>query len=210
ATQCSWNRILAWFASDLYLDGKPFDACSRGILKRQTDAAAEMGYSFNLGIETEFFLYKDTPDGGFAPLSDRDTAAKPCYDPRLLMDNLPVIDELVEAMNEMGWGVYSFDHEDANGQFETDFKYADALTMADRFVFFRMMANEIARKHGAFATFMPKPLVGDNGSGMHVHQSLSKGGTNLFSGDGYGGLSQLALWYIGGIFKHAKAINAFP
>jgi glutamine synthetase len=110
ATQCSWNRSLAWFASDLYLDGKPFDACSRGILKRQTEAASEMGYSFNLGIETEFFLYKDTPDGGFAPLSDRDTAAKPCYDPRLLMDNLPVIDELVEAMNEMGWGVYSFDH----------------------------------------------------------------------------------------------------
>ena len=138
-------------------DGKPFDACSRGILKRQTEAAAALGYTFNLGIETEFFLFKDTPDGGFAPISERDDMAKPCYDPRLLMDNLPIVDELVQAMNEMGWGVYSFDHEDANGQFETDFKYTDALGMADRFVFFRMMANEIARKHGAFATFMPKP-----------------------------------------------------
>src|SRR3546814_7242836 len=125
---------------------------------------------------------KDTPDGGFAPLSDRETAAKPGYDPRLLMDNLPVIDELVEAMNEMGWGVYSFDHEDANGQFETDFKYADALTMADRFVFFRMMANEIARKHGAFATFMPKPSAQRTGSGEHYHMHLSDlaYGKNLF------------------------------
>nr|WP_206202179.1 hypothetical protein [Tepidiphilus succinatimandens] len=89
--------------------------------------------------------------------SERDDMTKPCYDPRLLMDNLPIIDELVDAMNEMGWGVYSFDHEDANGQFETDFKDADALSMVGRFVFFRMMANEIACKHGAFATFMPKP-----------------------------------------------------
>jgi len=214
ATQCSWNRSLAWFASDLYLDGKPFDACSRGILKRQTDAAAEMGYSFNLGIETEFFLYNDTPDGGFAPLSDRDTAAKPCYDPRLLMDNLPVIDELVEAMNEMGWGVYSFDHEDANGQFETDFKYADALTMADRFVFFRMMANEIARKHGAFATFMPKPSAQRTGSGAHYNMSLADlaSGKNLFEVDGedpHGcGVTPLAYHFIAGVLKHAKAICA--
>ncbi len=173
-----------------------------------------MGYSFNLGIETEFFLYKDTPDGGFAPFSDRDTAAKPCYDPRLLMDNLPVIDELVEAMNEMGWGVYSFDHEDANGQFETDFKYADALTMADRFVFFRMMANEIARKHGAFATFMPKPSAQRTGSGAHYNMSLADlaSGKNLFEVDGedpHGcGVTPLAYHFIAGVLKHAKAICA--
>ena len=215
ATQCSWNRSLAWFASDLYLDGKPFDACSRGILKRQTEAAAEMGYSFNLGIETEFFLYKDTPDGGFAPLSDRDTAAKPCYDPRLLMDNLPVIDELVEAMNEMGWGVYSFDHEDANGQFETDFTYTDALGMADRLVFFRLMAGEIARKHGAFASFMPKPSATRTGSGAHYNMSLAdlKTGKNLFDtangDDTYGcGVTAMAYHFIAGVMKHAKAISA--
>src|SRR3546814_17371734 len=99
---------------------------------------------------------KDTPDGGFAPLSDRDTAAKPCYDPRLLMDNLPVIDELVEAMNEMGGGVYSLDHEDANGQLETDSKYANASTMADPSVFSPTRANEIAPNTGHFAPSIPK------------------------------------------------------
>lgn len=214
ATQCSWNRDLAWFASDLYLDGKPFDACSRGILKRQTEAAAALGYTFNLGIETEFFLFKDTPDGGFAPISERDDMAKPCYDPRLLMDNLPIVDELVQAMNEMGWGVYSFDHEDANGQFETDFKYTDALGMADRFVFFRMMANEIARKHGAFATFMPKPSANRTGSGAHYNMSLAdiETGKNLFEVDGedpYGcGVTPLAYHFIAGVLKHAKAICA--
>ena len=214
ATQCSWNRELAWFASDLYLDGQPFEACSRNILKRQTEAAAALGYRFNLGIETEFFLLKDTPEGGFAPLSARDTAAKPCYDPRGLMDNLPIIDELVEAMNEMGWGVYSFDHEDANGQFETDFKYTDALGMADRFVFFRMMANEIARKHGAFASFMPKPSANRTGSGAHYNMSLADlgSGQNLFEvagEDPHGcGVTPLAYHFIAGVLKHAKAICA--
>ena len=138
---CPWNRKLAWFPGNLYLNGAPFEACSRNIFRRQLSAAEDMGYRFNLGIETEFFLFRDTEHGGFAPLSDRDNLGKPCYDPRTLMDNLPVIDELVDAMNELGWDVYSFDHEDANGQFETDFKYADGLTMADRLVFFRMMAN---------------------------------------------------------------------
>ena len=86
ATQCTWNRQLAWFASDLHLNGEPFQACSRHILKRQLAAAAELGFSFNLGIETEFFLFKDTEDGGFAPISDRDVLDKPCYDPSVLME----------------------------------------------------------------------------------------------------------------------------
>jgi pimeloyl-ACP methyl ester carboxylesterase len=142
---CPWNPELAWFPSDLYLDGAPFEACSRNILKRQVAAAAEMGFTFNLGIETEFFLFRDGEEGSFEPISTRDTLAKPCYDPRTLGDNMHIVGELVEAMNNLGWDVYSFDHEDANGQFETDFTYTDALNMADRLVFFRLMANEIAR-----------------------------------------------------------------
>ncbi|MFE8070345.1 type III glutamate--ammonia ligase [Marinobacteraceae bacterium S3BR75-40.1] len=211
---CPWNRQLAWFASDLHLNGVPFEACSRNILKRQTEAAAAMGYTFNLGVETEFFVFRETEDGGFTPFSDRDSAEKPCYDPRTLMDNLPIMDELVEAMNELGWDVYSFDHEDANGQFETDFHYADALTMADRFVFFRMMANEIARKHGAFASFMPKPFADRTGSGAHYNMSLAdaKTGRNLFEPEGDDphncGISQLAYHFIGGVLRHAGAISA--
>lgn len=212
--QCAWNKELAWFASDLYLDGKPFSACSRGALKRQTDAAAAMGYTFNLGIETEFFLFKDKADGGFEPLSQRDNLAKPCYDPRGLMDNLHIVGELVEALNDIGMDVYSFDHEDANGQFETDFKYSDALTMADRFVFFRLLANEIARKHGAFASFMPKPSADKTGSGAHYNMSLAdlETGRNLFEPNGDDvhecGVSQLGYHFIAGVLKHAQAICA--
>ncbi|UZD65743.1 MULTISPECIES: type III glutamate--ammonia ligase [Marinobacter] len=211
---CPWNRQLAWFPGNLYLNGEPFEACSRNIFRRQLDAAADMGYRFNLGIETEFFLFRDTEDGGFAPVSERDTAGKPCYDPRTMMDNLAIMDEIVEAMNELGWDVYSFDHEDANGQFETDFRYADGLTMADRFVFFRMMANEIARKHGAFASFMPKPFADRTGSGAHYNMSLAdlKTGENLFEANGndaHGcGISKLAYHFIAGVLKHAGAISA--
>ena len=214
ATQCPWNRDLAWFASDLYLDGQPFDSCSRMVLKRQLAAAAAMGFRFNLGIETEFFLFKETADGGFEPISARDDLDKPCYDPRGLMDNLHIVGELVEALNEVGMDVYSFDHEDANGQFETDFKYADALTMADRFVFFRMLANEIARKHGAFASFMPKPSAKRTGSGAHYNMSLADlaTGQNLFEPQGDDlhqcGISKLGYHFIAGVLKHAPAICA--
>ncbi len=215
ATVCPWNPELAWFASDLYLDGAPFEACSRNILKRQVSLAADLGLTFNLGIETEFFLFKDSDDGSFEPISARDTLAKPCYDPRGLMDNMPIIGELVEAMNAMGWDVYSFDHEDANGQFETDFTYTDALGMADRLVFFRLMANEIARKHGAFASFMPKPSATRTGSGAHYNMSLAdrETGKNLFDvangSDPHGcGVTEMAYHFIAGIMKHAKAISA--
>lgn len=213
-TICPWNPQLAWFASDLHLDGAPFEACSRNILKRQVAAAADMGLTFNLGIETEFFLFKDTADGCFTPVSDRDDLAKPCYDPRTMFDNLPIIDELVDAMNTLGWDVYSFDHEDANGQFETDFTYTDALNMADRLVFFRLMANEIARKHGAFASFMPKPSANRTGSGAHYNMSLAdrETGRNLFepgNDDPHGcGVSSMAYHFIAGIIKHAQAISA--
>jgi glutamine synthetase len=213
--QCQWNPELAWFASDLYLNGEPFEACSRNILKRQLDKAAAMGFTFNLGIETEFFLLRQNEEGKPEPLSSRDTLDKPCYDIPTMMDNLPIIDELVKGMDDMGWGVYSFDHEDANGQFEIDFNYTDALTMADRLVYFRLFANEIARKHGAFASFMPKPFANKTGSGAHFNMSLanSETGENLFEvkpeDDRYDcGVSELAYQFIGGVLRHAKAISA--
>lgn len=213
--QCQWNPELVWFASDLYLNGAPFDACSRTILKRQLDRAAAMGFTFNLGIETEFFLLRQTADGGFAPVSARDVQEKPCYDISIMMDNIAILDDLVEAMSAMGWGVYSFDHEDANGQFEIDFNFTDALTMSDRVVYFRLLANEIARKHGAFASFMPKPFANRTGSGAHYNMSLadSNSGKNLFSPaagkDVYDcGVSELAYQFIGGILRHARAISA--
>lgn len=213
--QCQWNPELAWFASDLYLNGKPFNACSRNILKRQLEKAASMGFTFNLGIETEFFILRKNGDGVVVPVSDRDTLDKPCYDVPVMMDNIGMIDELVQAMDAMGWGVYSFDHEDANGQFEIDFSYSDALTMADRLTYFRLLANEIARRHGAFASFMPKPFADRTGSGAHYNMSLASvdTGQNLFAPeagrDRYEcGVSELAYQFIGGVLRHAKAISA--
>jgi glutamine synthetase len=213
ATVLPWKPEVVWFASDLYLKGKPFDACCRGILKKVLAEAADMGFGFNLGIETEFFMLKETADGQPVPISDRDVLAKPCYDIQGLLDNYTWVTEIVEAMNQMGWDVYSFDHEDGNGQFETDFAYCDALKMADRLVFFRLMVKEIARKHGFFATFMPKPFANRTGSGAHYNMSLSdlETGKNLFeeADDPRGcGLSKLGYQFIAGILRHAPAICA--
>jgi glutamine synthetase len=213
ATVLPWNPEIAWFASDLYLEGAPFEACSRNILKRVVAQAADMGYTFNLGIETEFFILKDHEDGGFGPVSPNDTLDKAAYQTQGVFDNYAVVDEIVQSMNQLGWDVYSFDHEDANGQFETDFNYTDVLNMADRFVFFRMMAKEIAKRHGYFASFMPKPFDDRTGSGAHYNMSLADihTGKNLFeaSDDPRGcNLSELGYHFIGGVLKHAAAICA--
>ena len=211
-TVLPWQPEVAWFASDLHLQGEPFTACSRNILQRVRAEAAAMGYRFNLGIETEFFVLKRGADGRAVPFSDRDTLEKPAYDVRGLLDNLPWLDELVCAMNQLGWGVYSFDHEDGPGQFETDFDYADALTMADRLTFFKLMAKEIAQRHGLIASFMPKPFGDRTGSGAHYNMSLAdlETGQNLFVAESAapGTVSRLADHFIAGILRHAAAICA--
>ena len=207
-----WQKEVAWFASDLHLRGEPFEACSRNVLHRVRAEAAAMGYRFNLGIETEFFVLKRNGAGELVPYSERDTLDKPAYDVRGLLDNLPWLDELVQAMNGLGWGVYSFDHEDGPGQFETDFDYAEVLTMADRLTFFKLMAKEIAHRHGLIATFMPKPFGDRTGSGAHYNMSLADlaSGENLFI-DPAGkpaAVSRLAEHFIAGILRHAAAICA--
>lgn len=208
-----WAREVAWFAADLWCEGKPFEPCSRNILKRVMARAARQGYRLDLGMEAEFFVLRDTPDGGYAPLSTRKNLDKPAYDIARLMDNLPWLDELVSSMNELGFGVYSFDHEDGIGQFEVDFNYFDALAMADNFVFLRWMAHEIARRHGGFASFMPKPYGDRAGSGAHFNLSIAdlETGSNLFatSADPRGcGLTSLGYQFIAGVLRHLPAICA--
>lgn len=214
ATILPWNSEVVWFASDLHLVGEPFKACCRTILKNTLKQAAEMGYQFNLGIETEFFIFKETGEGtnlGFAPVSDRDTLPKAAYALPTVLDNYKILDRIVSAMNDLGWDVYSFDHEDAQGQFETDFTYCDALTMADRLTFFRFMVKELAREEGYFASFMPKPFANQTGSGAHYNMSLAdlQTGKNLFEdANDPCGLSNLGYQFIAGVLKHAKAIVA--
>ena len=208
-----WNPEIAWFSSDLYCAGAPFEAGSRNILGRALAKAKTMGLGMNMGMEAEFFMFQDTPDGGYKPLSGKPHLDKPCYDVSRLLDNMGWIGELVSAMNGLGWDVYSFDHEDGIGQFEMDFTYFDALTMADNYVFFRVMANEIARKHGGFASFMPKPYGDRAGSGAHLNMSLYdiSTGENLFKAveDPRGcGLSPLGYKFIAGVLRHLPAICA--
>ena len=207
-----WQTNVAWFASNLWCEGKPFEACSRNILARAVKKAADLGFTFNLGLEAEFYVLKDGADGP-VPVSDRDALAKPCYDGYGALDNLHWLSELVDAMDALGWDVYSFDHEDGNGQFEVDFKYADAMTMADRYVFLRMMANAIARRHGYFASWMPKPFANKTGSGAHYNMSLAglDTGENLFAdgADARGcGLSTLGYQFEAGVLRHLPAISA--
>lgn len=208
-----WQPEVAWFASDLWSEGKPFEPCSRNILKRVTEKAAGMGYGMNMGLEAEFFVFEDDDEGGYMPISPRHHLDKPAYDVTRLLDNLHWIGDLVQAMNDLGWDVYSFDHEDGIGQFEIDFAYADVMTTADRYIFFRRMAGEIAGLYGGFASFMPKPYGNRAGSGAHFNISFydPKTGKNLFEDkkDPRGcNLSKLGYQFTAGVLRHLPAICA--
>jgi glutamine synthetase len=208
-----WQPDIAWFASDLWCEGKPFPACSRKIFKDVLASAAEMGYRFNFGIEPEFFLLQDDGAGGFKPIGPRDDMAKPAYDVRSTLDSFAMLEEIVANLNELGFDVYSYDHEDGNGQFEIDFTYFEGLDMADRFVLFRTMIQELAHRRGYFASFMPKPFGDRAGSGAHYNMSLAdpSTGKNLFESadDPRGcGLSEIGYHFIGGILRHLPALCA--
>lgn len=208
-----WQPDTAWFASNLWCKGQPFEACSRTILSRQMDRAAKLGFVPQLGMEAEFFVLEDDANGGYRPVSRRTNLDKPAYDVVRLIDNMHWMRELIEAMNDFGWDVYSLDHEDGIGQFEIDFTYADMVTMSDRFVFFRMMAHEIARRHGYFASFMPKPFADRAGSGAHFNMSFKdiRTGRNAFldESDPRGcKLSTLGYRFIAGVLRHMPAICA--
>ncbi len=210
ATVLPWRRHVVWLASSLQLHGEPFEACCRTILSRSLAEAARLGYRFDLGIEAEFYVVRRTEDGRLVPASRRDRLDKPCYDLSGLLDNLDWLEELVGAMNELGWGVYSFDHEDGNGQFEIDFAHAEAMTMADRLTYFRLMAREICHRHGLIASFMPKPFGDRTGSGAHYNLSLADAdsGRNLFATGRPGTITPLGEHFVAGILRHAPAICA--
>ncbi len=207
-----WEPSVAWAPGQLYFHGDPWPMDSRTVLQRQVDRAAQQGLIFNLGIETEFFLVK-RENGRVVPANSKDTLPKAAYDIVGLLENMSYMDELAKYMNVLGWDVHSFDHEDANGQFEFDFSHTDAMTMSDRLVLWRMMTKTVARRHGCEATFMPKPYADRTGSGGHYNMSLAdiNTGENLFADadDPRGcGVSPLAYHFIAGILRHAPAICA--
>jgi glutamine synthetase len=201
--QVPWKKELGWLAADLWMAGKPVTASPRNALKAQIARAAELGYQLKTGVECEFFLI--TPDG--STIADAaDTQTKPCYDEQALMRRYDVITEICDAMLELGWKPYQNDHEDANGQFEMNWHYDDALITADRMAFFKFLVKSVAEKHGQRATFMPKPFINLTGNGCHIHLSLWQGDTNVFEADD--DISPLARHFIGGLLHSAPAMAA--
>jgi glutamine synthetase len=211
-TSVPWMPGYARIVCDGHVKGKPYPYCSRVTLKNALAELARQGLTMYTGIEPEFMLLGRSESGALAPYDASDDLEKPCYDYKGLARSSEFLGKLVDALKGIGIDVYQIDHEDANGQFEVNFTYADALTSADRFVFFKMAASEIAKSLGFTATFMPKPFSNRTGSGAHFHISLgNKKVKNLFydEHDKNGlQLSQMGYWFVGGLQTHARALAA--
>lgn len=216
-TVLPWDRRYAVAAADLTFAGKSYSHDSRAVLKRQVAAAAAMGLRPNMGVEPEVYVISET-DGEWRPFIADDLVNLPTrgYDLEATMQADAFLAPMVGYMNELGWDVYSFDHEGGDGQYEFDFAYTDALGMADRMLLFRLMAKHVARSIGCVASFMPKPWSDGFGSGAHVNASLAdlETGRNLFeAGDGLAargdrGYTDLAYHFTAGVLRHAEAITA--
>ena len=208
--QLPWKPEVAWLSADLWMNGKAVDSCPRVVLQRQIEKMNALGLRPKTGVECEFFLINPQGDA----LADQmDVQEKPCYDQQALMRRYDVISEICDCMLSLGWNPYQNDHEDANGQFEMNWAYDDALVTADRHVFFKFMVKSIAEKHGMRATFMPKPFKNLTGNGCHSHISMwsMDGSENRFldHADARGlGLSQTAYQFLGGILSNAQALCA--
>jgi glutamine synthetase len=210
-TQLPWEPTVGRFACDITVDGEEWPYDPRTILRRQLEKARQKGFDFKMGLELEYFLVRKREDGTIELADPHDTLEKPCYDLVGLTRNLDFLTTVSTYVNDLGWGNYANDHEDANGQFEQNFTYADALTSCDRAIFFRYMVHVLAERDGMIATFMPKPFTHLTGNGCHFHMSLWDGDTNAFldEDDPRGlGLSETAYHFIAGLKKHARAYSA--
>ncbi|TIW41237.1 MAG: type III glutamate--ammonia ligase, partial [Mesorhizobium sp.] len=206
--QLPWKPEVAWIAANCIMDEKSVEQAPRNTLRRLIDEAAGDGMHVKTGVEAEFFLI--SPDGKRIS-DDYDTASKPCYDQQAVMRRYDVIAEICDHMLALGWGPYQNDHEDANGQFEMNWAFDDALATADKHSFFKFMVKSVAEKHGLRATFMPKPFPGLTGNGCHAHISVwdKDGKTNVFADNAMElGLSAKGKNFLGGIMKHASALAA--
>jgi glutamine synthetase len=209
-----WKRDVAWFPSDIAYRGAEYPLSTRMALKSHLARVAAARLAFNLGIECEVYFLERSKDGELR-VPGGDGLAKPCYDAGRLIDRIDLIDEMAAAIDLLDWGLFAINHEDGNGQFEFDFAPTDALTMCDRYVFFRHLARTIAAKHGLHATFMAKPFADKAGNGAHFNMSLAnlETGENLFQcapeDDPFGlGLGPSGYHFVGGIIRHGRALCA--
>lgn len=192
-----------------YPNGNRFEGDPRFVLQKVIEKSKKMGYIPMVGVEAEFFLFP-MESNGFRPLPVLEHTDFGGYFDMLYLDSAEQVKlDILNKLEEFGFEVEALHHEVAPSQHEIDFKYSDALTTADRLLLFRIIVKTIAMKHGLHATFMPKPIKGINGSGLHMHQSLFKGEVNaFFDSKNNQGLSEIMLHYIGGIFKHVKGFTA--
>lgn len=207
-----WQPGYARIVCEGTVRGKPYPFDTRLVLKQAAAKAQAKGWTVNIGIEPEFMILRRRDDGSIGPADASDVLDKPCYDYKGLSRSREMLERLVMSLQAIGFDIYQIDHEDANGQFEINYTYSDALNAADRYVLFRMAAGEIARDMGLICTFMPKPFRHRTGSGMHMHLSLADAaGRNLFHDDkdkqGMG-LSKLGYHFLGGLLKHARGLCA--
>ena len=214
-TQLPWDPRYAMAPADLYFHDKPYTHDSRWALKRQVQRAADMGYVVNVGIEPEVYVLRET-ENGVEPFIAEDWDNRPTdgYDLEATILAEPFLEPMTRYIDQLGWGLYSYDHEGGDGQYEFDFSYTDALGMADRMIVFRLMAKAVARSLGCIASFMPKPWSTAFGSGAHINISVADAdtGANLFEGDGgmrhVPGYTDLALSFTAGVLKHGDALSA--
>ena len=214
---CPWDKTCAWVFSDLWWEGKPYNLCPRQTLKRAVKNAEDAGYRAFCGIEPEFIAMRwengqpvkaidDDPLPGQGVRPRRQAFG---YDVEYSIDSMEFLGEMIDTLNELGWGLKDVVCEGAYSQFELDFTYTNVLQMADRLVFLRVLLKEIAKNHGMFVTFMPKPTIGDWRSGAHINFSLTStaNSRNIFEGKN-GKFSDAAYHAVGGLIKHGTEITA--
>ena len=208
-----WQPNIAAIQCDPTVEGEDWPYAPRIILKRALQAAADRNLVLKVGAEVEYSLVAKNDDGTIRVADERDTGQQPCYDARGLNRMLDHLVAVSKHMDALGWGNYANDHEDANGQFEQNFDYADAMTTADRVIILRLMIHHLAETQGIYATFMPKPFSDKSGNGLHTHLSLWTADTDepLFGDDNDQrglGLSEMAYQFTAGLLDHAAGLVA--
>ncbi|MXW86881.1 MAG: glutamine synthetase, partial [Boseongicola sp. SB0667_bin_21] len=214
---CPWDGSMAIVFSDLFWEDAPYNVCPRQALRRAMQEAAGDGYVGYAGVEPEFIVMKYDGAGQPVKAFDNDPAhgIRPRrqafgYDVELSIDSMPFLKDMIDILEGLGWNLHDVVAEGGYSQFELDFHYANMLEMSDRFVFLRLTLKEVAKKHGMFVTFMPKPTIGDWRSGAHVNMSIqheSRPGKNIFE-TADGDWSRESRWALGGLMRHAEAITA--
>ena len=215
---CPWDKTCAWVFADLWWEGRPYKLCPRSAMKRTIQSVADQGYAVYAGVEPEFFVMK-WQDGQPVKAFDDDPApgqgVRPRrqafgYDVEYSIDSMGFLGEMIDIIEGLGWNLHDVVCEGGYSQFELDFHYTDLLAMADRLVFLRVLLKEITKRHGMFATFMPKPTIGDWRSGAHMNTSMQlvdKPGENIFE-DSNGNWSDSVFGAVGGLLRHGGALTA--